>query len=191
MQKKAVVISGPSGVGKSTVCGRLLKLSVRRGIKFERSVSATTRKMRRNEKDGVDYYFIAEKKFGGWLKQRRFLEYAEIAGARYGTLKSELKRISDSGSVPLLTLDPQGVLQLKRKKVNAVYIFLLPPRKTALKERLKKRSTETAGEMEKRIKLAESEMKYKDIYDHRVVNDDIDRAVEEILEIVLHETKLI
>lgn len=184
-----MVISGPSGVGKSTVCGRLLKLPGSCGIKFERSVSATTRKMRRNEKEGVDYYFIAEKKFGEWLKQRRFLEHADIAGARYGTLKSELKRISDSGSVPLLTLDPQGVLQLKRKKVDAVYIFLLPPRKRALKERLEKRSTETAVEMKKRIKLAESEMEYKNIYDYRVVNDDIDRAVGKILEISLQETK--
>lgn len=176
---KMLVISGPSGCGKSTICRRLL-----RDPRVVFSVSATTRKMRQGEVDGRDYHFISKERFLEHVKAGDFIEHAEVFGNMYGTLKGPIEAALDEGKVYLLEIDVQGALQLKALDVPAVYVFVAPPDFEELRRRLVARGTETPEVLERRLHKAEDEYRERVKYDHVVVNDDLDRAVDAVRRLV-------
>lgn len=183
---RLIVISGPSGAGKSTLLKRLLEKYKDR-LKF--SVSFTSRRPRVGEKDGEDYFFVSQEQFEKDIKDNIFLEWAIVHGNYYGTSKKYIEDIINSGFDCILDIDVQGGLNLMNKKIDALYIFISPPSIDVLKERLLKRSTDTLETIEKRIKNAENEIKYKDYYQYIVINDDIDIAFKELEKIIFKDIK--
>ncbi len=176
---KMLVISGPSGVGKSTVCKRLL-LDPR--VRF--SVSATTRSPRPGEIDGQDYLFVTRQWFREQIAKGAFVEHAEVYGNMYGTLRQPMEQALARGEIFLLEIDVQGALQLLALGEPGTYVFIAPPDFEELRRRLAGRKTETAEVLERRLKKAEDEWRERKKYDHIVVNDDLDRCVAEIRSIV-------
>lgn len=174
-----VVLSGPSGAGKTTIVKRLLK-----DENFTLSVSATTRSPRKGEKDGVDYYFVTEAEFKSMIEDGSLLEWASLFGHYYGTPIDELKRAERTNRILILDVDVQGVEQLRKKRLKGVYIQLRPPSEEELYKRLKKRHTEDETELHERFRQAQYELNRKELFDYFVVNDDIDEAVREIKSIV-------
>lgn len=177
-----MVVSGPSGVGKGTV---LKQISSFKGVAI--SISATTRKPREFEKDGVDYYFISREEFLENIKKEEMVEYNEYCGNFYGTIKSKLEELLKKNEIVLLEIDVNGAFLIS-KKLDCVKIFLLPPNFNELKKRLILRGTETKENVEKRLKQAYLEMKNVYSYDYVVVNDEIKNAVEKIKSIAKAET---
>ncbi|MEW6027213.1 MAG: guanylate kinase [Planctomycetota bacterium] len=178
---KILVVSGPSGVGKTTLCERLLRLEKR----LRPCVTATTRKPRPGEKDGRDYHFLTVKGFEKGIRSGNFVEYTKLFGNYYGTPVQSLDDVFSRGRYPLLRVDVRGAAALKRKGFRGVYIFILPPDAKTLKQRLVKRqSKETVQEINKRLKRARAEMRYARDYDFHVVNDRISRAVGQMRKIV-------
>ncbi len=174
-----IVISGPSGVGKGTICKELVKR-----YNYSISVSATTRSPREGEVDGVNYYFLDKETFNTKIENDEFLEYAEVYGNYYGTLKSEVdKKLSNSNNI-ILEIDIQGTLQVQKHYENAVYIFLLPPSINELKNRILKRGSETESSFNLRFSSVSEEIKYMCKYDYAVINDDIESAIEKINSII-------
>lgn len=176
---RLVVISGPSGVGKSTIVRRLLDAP-----EFHLSVSATTRKPRPDEVNGRDYFFLTREEFKEMVQRGEFLEYAEVYGELYGTPLASVNEALEKGKTVLLEIDPQGARQVKKLFPDSLLIFIIPPSLSALKERLCSRPAQSQQEKENRLKCVEEEISYGDDYDYRVVNDDLDRAVQEIREIL-------
>jgi len=174
------VISGPSGVGKGTLRKALFK-SVQ-GLEY--SVSCTTREPRNREIDGVDYQFIDFYHFKDLVKEGRFLEWAEVHGHFYGTLKENVERILESGRDAILEIDVQGALQVKKSEPEAVLIFIMPPSEEELRSRLKRRGTEKEEDLRNRISGSRDEMLLSARYDHLVVNDDLGRALESLRRII-------
>ena len=171
-----VVLSGPAGVGKTTVAAKLLE---RPG--FLRSVSATTRPMRSGEVDGRDYSFVTREQFGRLQDQNELIEYAEVFGNQYGTPKQPLRDAISKRQVMLLTIDVHGGQQVAGKQLDALLIFLTPPSKLELTRRLEKRATESAAEQAKRLARAADELKLaSEFYDAVVVNDDLDSCVRKV-----------
>lgn len=170
-----LLISGPSGCGKSTICKRLLEDE---DVVF--SVSATTRTPRPGEVDGVHYHFLLPETFRQRISEGAFIEHAEVHGNMYGTLKAPMEEAIEAGKVYIVEIDVQGALQLKALQVEGVYVFVAPPDFEVLRQRLSGRGTETPEVLERRLKKAEDEYRERIKYDHIVVNDDLDRAVEEI-----------
>ena len=170
-----LLISGPSGCGKSTICKRLLEDD---DVVF--SVSATTRTPRPGEVDGVHYHFLSPETFRQRISEGAFIEHAEVHGNMYGTLKAPMEEAIEAGKVYIVEIDVQGALQLKALQVEGVYVFVAPPDFEVLRQRLSGRGTETPEVLERRLKKAEDEYRERIKYDHIVVNDDLDRAVEEI-----------
>ncbi len=169
--KKVIVISGPSGVGKTTIYKRLLN-DFSRELEF--SISATTRKPRENEINGVDYYFITEKEFMKKIEDGEFIEWANVYGNYYGTLKSEIDRILKKKHC-LLDIDVQGGLNVKKIfKDNSFLIFIKPPSMESLRERLYKRHLDDEETIKKRLDFAENEIKHSSSYDFIVINDDLE-----------------
>jgi guanylate kinase len=168
-----LVITGPSGVGKGTLIKGLLELMP--GL--ELAVSATTRKPREGEVNGVDYHFLSEEDFDRRVAAGEFVEHAEYAGNRYGTLKSELSRPA-RGIV--LEIDVQGARQVRGALPEAVLIFIEPPSFEALERRLATRASDRPEQIERRLAAARDEVAAADEFDHRIVNDDLQVALREL-----------
>jgi guanylate kinase len=152
---------------------------------LELAVSATTRERRQGEEDGREYWFISDEEFDERLASGDFLEHVEFPwGQRSGTLRSEIDRIRDTARIPLLDLEPQGALEVKRSVAGAVTIFVEAPTFAENERRLRERATESEGEIEERLDLAREQLERADEFDHLVVNADVDRALHELVEIV-------
>ncbi|MFT7679680.1 MAG: guanylate kinase [Planctomycetota bacterium] len=176
---KMLLISGPSGCGKSTICKRLLEDPL-----VEFSVSATTREPRAGEVDGRDYHFLTVVDFKARNQAGEFLEYAEVYGNMYGTLRAPMRAAIDAGRIYLVEIDVQGALQLKALEETGVYVFVAPPNMEVLRQRLTDRGTETPEVLERRLRKAEDEYRERDKYDHVVVNNVLEDAVQEIRALV-------
>jgi len=170
-----VVISAPSGCGKTTIVERLLK----RNPGFWRSISATTRPRRRGEKNRRDYYFLTRDEFFDIRKKGLFLEWAKVFGHYYGTPVEPLRQQIEKGKIAILAVDVQGAGKL-RKSLPLLSMFVLPPSLKDLKLRLAKRSTDSKAEIEKRFRMARMEMREAHLYDYVVINRKISEIVEEI-----------
>lgn len=177
---KIIIISAPSGTGKGTVISRMFEL--RDGI--ELSVSATTRAPREGEIDGVHYHFISREAFEQMIDKKEFLEYAEYAGNYYGTPLPPLLDKTARGIDVVLEIEVQGFRQVKSKVPDAVAVFLAPPSLEELERRLRNRGTETEESINRRLTAAVTELAQKDDFDYIVVNDMVDRAAREIIEII-------
>ena len=174
------IISAPSGTGKSTVINRLLEM--RNDLYF--SISATTREPRPGEIDGKSYIFLTHDQFKALIANNELLEYAEYVGNYYGTPKKPVLEHTELGRDIILDIDVQGCKQVKNALPEAVTIFIVPPSLTELEKRLRNRGTDPEERMLKRMERAKMEMAEKDSYDHIIVNDDVDRAACDILEIM-------
>ena len=180
---KTFVISGPSGVGKSTVLKALFE--GRDDLYF--SVSATTRAPRPGEEHGVNYYFIEPEMFHQWITDGEFLEYAEYVGNFYGTPKKFVDEAMEQGKDVVLDIEVQGALQVVHKRPDVVRIFIAPPSWQALEERLTSRGTDSPEKVQKRLVRAKVELQTANTYDYFVINDTVERAVREINAIMLAE----
>jgi guanylate kinase len=175
------VVSAPSGAGKSTLVGRVLARV--EGLAF--SVSWTTRPPRRGERHGVEYRFTDDQGFSERIAAGRLLEWAEVHGHRYGTGRDETEAVLAAGRDLLLDIDVQGAEQVRGSGVEAVTVFILPPDAPTLRTRLLGRGTDDAETVERRLANAAAEVRRWREFDHVVVNDDLDRAAEELIAIVL------
>lgn len=179
-----VVLSGPSGVGKGTVRKALFQMPEQN---FTYSVSMTTRNKRPGEVDGVDYYFVTKEEFQKRIKENKFLEHAEFVGNYYGTPLDKVEERLQEGKEVILEIEVEGALQVRDKVKDAVLIFLVPPCKEALYNRLKSRGTESPEVIEERIKKANREFKLAYKYDYIVVNDEVVNAADRIMAIIRAE----
>ena len=178
---KVIVIVAPSGAGKTTIAQRLLKEYPQ--LKF--SVSATTRPAREGEEHGKDYYFLNDEEFDQKVANEAFLEWEPYSGHKYGTLRSEVDKLVESGYFPLLDIEVKGALNVQELYgSDVVSIFIEPPSMDELKNRLSNRGSETDESLSKRLKRAEMEMEYADHFDYSVVNDDLETAYAEVKEII-------
>lgn len=178
-----LVISAPSGAGKSTICRRLISNSpgstaCQRNLTF--SVSTTTRSPRQEEVDGTDYRFVDDKEFDEMIQDNKFIEWAEVYGERYGTTREDVKRAFDNKNDVMLEIDVQGARQVKESIPSAVLIFISPPSIEELERRLNQRGTESQKEINRRLKDAHDELNSMDLYDYVVINDEIENAVNQI-----------
>lgn len=181
---KLFVISGPSGAGKGTLVTRVRERRSNLGL----TVSATTRAPRKGEVDGVNYFFLTREEFDRRVANGEFVEWAEVHCNCYGTLVSEVTSKLASGSSLILEIDVQGALQVKERFPEAVLIFIKPPSLEVLRERLVGRGTETPETIELRMANAADELALADRYDDVVVNDDLDRATDELVRVLdMHE----
>ena len=177
---KVFVITGPSGVGK----GALIR-GVREQIPgLELSVSATTRRPRTGERDGVDYHFLTPEEFGRRVQAGEFVEHAVYSGNRYGTLRSELDRRLDAGVPVMLEIEVQGARQVREAIPDAVAVFIAPPSLDALRARLVGRGTDDAEQIDERMRTAARELSARPEFAHVVVNDRLEDATEQLVEIV-------
>jgi guanylate kinase len=179
---RIIVISGPSGVGKTTLYKRLLHEHPQQ---LSLSVSATTRNPRPDEKEGMDYYFISKKEFQKKIEKNEFVEWAIVYRNLYGTLKSEIIRIIDEGKNCLLDVDVQGGMSIKRAFPDSHMIFITPPNVSELKKRIMKRNADNPDVMKIRLENAISEMNYKSFYDYNIINKDLEKAYRELKILVL------
>lgn len=169
-----MVISAPSGTGKTTVIDRLLS----RNRNLVRAITCTTRAPRIGEKDGRDYFFLTTEHFADKIKRGEFLEWANVHGSQYGTLRETCMGLLRQGRDVVLNIDVQGALNIKKIYPQAVLIFLSPPSLKTLEERLIGRGTNSSQDIARRIQDAQFELSMKNRYDYEVVNDDLEKAVE-------------
>jgi guanylate kinase len=174
------IVSAPSGAGKTTLCTKVL--SIIPNLHF--SVSYTTRQPRSGEMNDRDYSFISRKGFKSMIEKGEFVEWAEVHGELYGTSKSRLETLLDSGKDVMLDIDTQGAMQIKKHYGEGVYIFVLPPSLDVLKTRLEKRMTDSRDEINKRLRTALSEIKTYEQYDYVIINDNIEDALRELASIL-------
>lgn len=183
-QGHLIVISGPSGAGKGTICDNLLK----RNKNLVASISMTTREKRDYEKEGREYYFTTKEDFEKKIKENYFLEYAIVHNNQYyGTPKQEVEKLLQSGKNVLMEIDIQGALQIKEKLKDGLYIFILPPTMEELKKRLEHRNTESKEKQIERFKKAYQEINEVNNYNYVVVNDKLEEAITKIEAILIAE----
>jgi len=182
MTGKAIIISAPSGAGKSTIVNRLMK----KFPQLEFSISACSRPMREGEQEGKDYFFLTPDQFREKIENGEFVEWEEVyPGSFYGTLRLELEQIWDSGKIPVFDVDVLGGLNLKRYfGADALAVFIHPITLEVLEKRLRNRGTENDESLQERMKRAEEEMQYINRFDTVVVNDDLEEAVEKASNLV-------
>lgn len=178
-----VVLSSPSGGGKTSICREVVKILKDAAY----SISVTTRAPRKNETFGKDYLFVTEKKFKEMIAKKQFAEWARVFGKYYGTLKKHIERAFQKNLTLFFTLDPQGALALKKKYPDAILIYILPPSITELKRRLQKRKTDSSRTIQKRLKEALREISFWDKYDYVIVNRDLKKSVAIVRDIVQAE----
>lgn len=180
---KIIIISAPSGCGKSTIINALLE---RGEIDMQFSVSATNRQPRTGEEHGVNYYFLSDEEFRRAIDGDEFVEFEEVyPGRYYGTLKSEIKRITDAGHNVVLDIDVKGGVNVKRMYGDdAVSVFIQPPSVEALRQRLEGRGTETPEAIAQRVDRAEFEIGFAPQFDHTVVNDNLAEAIDNVSDIL-------
>lgn len=182
MNKKGtlVLFSGPSGVGKDTV----LEVVLNKNKDLQKSISLTTREIRENEIDGKDYYFITQDAFDDMIKNNEVLEFAQYGKNFYGTPKAPIDKWLDEGKTIILKIEVQGAKKIKELYPDAVGIFIMPPSMDELEKRLRFRGTESEEEIKRRLDIAKSEIEKSVDYDYLVVNDEIDLASDNVLDIV-------
>jgi guanylate kinase len=181
VRPRLFVVTGPSGAGKGT----LIRALVGRRPDLAVAVSATTRERRPSEAHGREYTFLTEDEFQRRVEAGDFLEHVEyVSGHRYGTLKEEVERIVGEGRSPILELETQGAKEVQATATDAVTIFVQAPSFGELERRLRERDTESAGEIGERLALARRQAEEADDFDHVVTNDDVERAVSELEEII-------
>jgi guanylate kinase len=184
---RVVVLSGPSGSGKTTIVERLLRAAP---MKLVKSVSATTRQPRQGEVHGDHYYFLTLEEFLARQARCEFLETAEVyQGVWYGTLRSEVDRARQAGGWSFLEIDVQGALSVIQLYPQAITIFIRPPSLAVCEQRLRDRGTETEEVLQRRLRKVEYELSLADRYRYQVVNDDLDAAVNSVLEIFARESR--
>jgi guanylate kinase len=177
---KVIVITGPSGVGKGTLIRGLLEAIP----ELELSISATTRSPRSGERDGADYHFLTPGQFEAHVAAGDFLEHADYSGNRYGTLRSEVTRRLDQGQPVVLEIEVQGARQVREALPEAVAVFIAPPSLEALRTRLVGRGTDSPEQVQQRLRTAQVELEAQEEFQHVVVNDRLEVAVGELVEIV-------
>lgn len=183
MQGKLIIFSAPSGSGKSTIINKLMS---EYGLRGRFSISATSRKPRGSEQDGVEYYFLSEEDFRRRISEGDFLEYEEVyPGCFYGTLRSEVDRTLDRGENVILDIDVQGGLNVKKIYGDrALTLFIQPPSIERLRERLERRGTDAPEVIERRLAKAETELSFAPKYDAVVVNDDLEEACRDAARVI-------
>ena len=183
MKGKLYVISGPSGCGKSTVVHAVMAKYP--NLRF--SVSATTRPIRPGELDGEDYFFVTRERFDEMLREGELLEHAEYVGNCYGTPERPLQEALDSGLDMLLDIEPQGAMQVRQKRPDAVLVFLAPPSMEALRARLEGRGDTSEDLIAKRLEQARWELQQAQYYDYIIINDAVENAAREFLAVITAE----
>ncbi|MGI6065365.1 MAG: guanylate kinase [Bacillota bacterium] len=178
-----VVLSGPSGVGKGTVCSFLKSANPDINL----SISATTRKARAQEQDGVNYYFLSKEEFKEKINRGEFLEWAEVYGNFYGTPKAAVEEQLDQGKDVLLEIDIQGACKVKETYPEGIFIFLLPPSKEELTKRILGRAADSADTIKKRLSCLDEELAAIDNYQYIVVNDQVEKAADKVTAIIKAE----
>lgn len=178
-----ILISGPSGSGKTTLCNLLLEEMD--GVIY--SISATTRKKREDETDGVDYYFLTEEEFNKWRKKGKFIETAKVHNYYYGTPKENIEKAESQGLDIVMDIDVQGAEKIRKKKEDTVAVFLLPPTLKEAEKRIKNRGLEKDGEIRTRLKNASVEMKHKEYFDYLVLNDELKETLNVLKSIIIAE----
>ena len=178
-----LVVSGPSGAGKGTICKAILD----QNDQITLSVSATTRKPRNGEVHGVNYFFLEKEEFTSMIEKGEFLEYAQIYDNFYGTPKSAIMETLDNGQDVILEIEMQGARQVKEVYPEGIFVFVLPPSLEELKNRIVGRGTETEEEIEKRFSCAFKEINQIDDYDYFIVNEDVEKSVRELEAIISSE----
>jgi guanylate kinase len=178
-----IVVSSPSGGGKSTVIQDILK----NDPDMEYSVSVTSRAPRPGETNGVSYTFVSENQFRKWIQEDRFYEWAEVHNHFYGTRKDIIREKLERGKDVIMDLDFQGGLNVKKKSPDAVLIFLLPPSLEVLEKRLRTRNTDQEKEIQVRLKNASEEIEYATRYDYILINENLDQTIQEVKGIIKSE----
>ena len=175
-----IVLSAPSGAGKTTICNLLIKKSTN----VKGSVSCTTRLPRKGEKNGVDYFFVSDKQFRSMIKKKAFIEWARVHGYYYGTPRKSLEKLISAGKDVALDIDVQGGLKIKKLYPNAVLVFIMAPSMKIVEDRLRARKKDSGPEIRKRLADARKEMKYLPKYDYLVINNKLPAALIEVKSIL-------
>ena len=177
---RLIIISSPSGGGKSTICKKLKE----KKPELEYSVSTTTRLPRQGEKNGEEYFFVSKNEFENMIKKNAFLEWAEVHGNYYGTSRKNIENCIKLGKTCILDIDVQGAMQVQKKYPDALFIFLMPPSIKELENRLIKRGTDNKEAVKIRLNNAANEMECKKYYDYTIINNKIEDTVNKIVEIL-------
>jgi guanylate kinase len=182
---RVFVVSGPSGVGKST----LIREVMRQDPELRLSISSTTRSPREGEQDGRDYYFVERAEFERMIEAGAFLEWAQVYDNYYGSSRSHVERILAAGQHAMMDVDTQGAMNIKKLCSGAVFIFIMPPSIKALEERLRDRRSETEESFQRRMAWAQHEISFKDQYDYVIANDSVEHAVSEFRRVLESEKR--